>query len=167
MIRIPGWCKGASARLAARGSAPAPLQGEAVDGYLRVEREWRPGDRVELDLPMPPRRIRANPLVRADAGKVAIAHGPLVYCLEGADNGPLLSDVTLARDPKFSAAYEPELLCGVTAIRGDATRSAGDWNGALYREADFSAVPVRIKAIPYYAWANRGENEMKVWINQG
>ncbi len=167
MIRIPGWCKGASARLAARGSAPAPLQGEAVDGYLRVEREWRPGDRVELDLPMPPRRIRANPLVRADAGKVAIARGPLIYCLEGADNGPLLSDVTLARDPKFSAAYEPELLGGVTAIRGDATRSAGDWNGALYREADFSAVPVRIKAIPYYAWANRGENEMKVWLNQG
>jgi hypothetical protein len=167
LVRIPGWCRGASARLSARGSAPAPLPGEAVDGYLRVEREWSPGDRVELDLPMPARRIKANPLVRADAGKVAIARGPLVYCLEGADNGPLLSDITLARDPKFAAEYEPGLLEGVTAIRSDATRSAGGWDGALYREADFASVPVRIKAIPYYAWANRGENEMKVWINQG
>jgi len=167
LVRIPGWCRGASARLSARGSAAMPLSGETVDGYLRLEREWSPGDRVELDLPMPPRRIRANPLVRADAGKVAIARGPLVYCLEGVDNGPLLSDITLARDPQFTAEYEPALLGGVTAIRGDAARSAGDWKGALYREADFASVPVRIKAIPYYAWANRGENEMKVWINQG
>lgn len=170
LVRIPSWCKGAAARLAGdtsdKSPDAAPPSREAIDGYLRVEREWRSGDRLDLDFPMPPRRVRANPLVRADAGKVAIARGPLIYCLEGVDNGSLLSDITLARDPQFTAEYEPDLLGGVVAIRAEATRSSGDWDGALYKEADFETVPISIKAIPYYAWANRGENEMKVWIHQ-
>ena len=201
--RVPGWCLGARARVisgdgeyataaeaaaeagadgaaGARGAAPAP---DTIDGYLRIDREWMAGDRVEFDFPMPVRRVQANPLVREDAGKVALTRGPQVYCLEEADNGPLLSDIFIAREPAFETRFEPNLLGGVVSIEGKGFRSAGPcadasadlgadaiagaWKDELYREVDFSSKPVKIKAIPYYAWANRGENEMRVWINQG
>jgi len=192
-VRVPGWCGGGNSptvRLVSGGAESdamptggagpkgdeAPLAIE--DGYLHIDREWKRGDRVEFDLPMSVRRIRANPLVREDAGKVALTRGPQVYCLEEADNGPLLSDITLAREPDFETSYEPDLLGGVTCIEGRAFRGSGGgsgscgisgraWRDELYREADFDFRPIKVRAIPYYAWANRGRNEMRVWINQG
>lgn len=184
-VRVPGWCGGGRSpivRLASDGaeSVAAPMAIE--DGYLNIDREWKRGDRVELNLPMSVRRVSANPLVREDAGKVALTRGPQVYCLEEADNGPLLSDIRLAREPDFETRYEPGLLGGVTCIEGKAFRgggscsgggngdgsdSDGGWRDELYREADFDYRPIKVKAIPYYAWANRGRNEMRVWINQG
>ena len=59
-------------------------------GYLHITREWQEGDTLNLTLPMPVRRVYGNPLVRHVAGKVAIQRGPLVYCLEQADNGESL-----------------------------------------------------------------------------
>lgn len=166
-VRIPGWCADVSAHLVvAANSESQPLPVNVRDGYLRIEREWTAGDRVELDFPMPVRRIQANPLVRKDAGKVALARGPLVYCIEERDNGPLLSDIVLARDPHFETTYEPGLLGGVVTVTCDGSRSCGDWAGKLYREARFQSTPVRVKAIPYYAWDNRGQNEMRVWLRQ-
>ena len=160
-VRVPAWCKDFSAKI---GGTKAV--GALVDGYLRIEREWRSGDVLELRLPMPPRRIRANPLVREDAGKVALMRGPVVYCLEEIDNGSLLSDLRLPRDARFEAAFEPELLGGVVTLSGEALRSEGDWGEDLYRDYEPNARKVRIKAVPYYSWDNRGENEMIVWIGQ-
>ncbi|MDP3177640.1 MAG: hypothetical protein Q8M76_07030, partial [Spirochaetaceae bacterium] len=81
-------------------------------------------------------------------------------------NGPELWDIALAPDPRFETAFEPGLLGGVTAIYCDGTRSGGAWEGELYREEDLARRPVRLKAVPYFAWDNRGANAMTVWINQ-
>jgi len=164
-LRVPDWCRGFQAAIGGK-----PAEGALADGYLKIEREWRPGDVLELRLPMPVRRVRANPLVRDDAGKVALMRGPVVYCLEEADNGGLLSDIRLPRGAKLEASLEPGLLGGVVTLAGEALRSSGDWGGDLYRDEDEArpepARKVRIKAVPYYAWDNRGENEMRVWINE-
>ncbi|MFQ5505828.1 MAG: glycoside hydrolase family 127 protein, partial [Planctomycetota bacterium] len=82
-LRIPGWCEGAGCKV--NGVA---VDASAVrDGYLQIRRRWNSGDRVELDLPMEIRRVQAHPRVEADRGRIALMRGPLVYCLEAADNG--------------------------------------------------------------------------------
>jgi DUF1680 family protein len=108
--------------------------------------------------------MRAHPSVRADAGKVALTRGPLVYCLEELDNGGELWDIALAKEPRFETRFEPDLLGGVVAIYCDGTRSVGDWQGGLYGDLRYESRPVRLKAVPYYAWDNRGLNGMLVWL---
>ncbi len=158
--RVPGWCESFEASVAGESFR------ELRDGYLIIDRAWARGDVVELLLRMPVRRMRAHPSVRADAGKVALTRGPVVYCLEEKDNGPELWDIALARESAFEARFEPELLGGVVAIYCDGTRSTGDWEGRLYAEESQERRPVRLKAVPYFAWDNRGLNAMEVWINQ-
>ena len=102
-LRIPGWARGAS--LAVNG-AGLELGAVERDGYARIEREWRSGDRVDLDLPLVPRALWANPLVRQDAGRVALVRGPLVYCLEGVDCGAGLNAIALDADPAQAATAE-------------------------------------------------------------
>jgi Uncharacterized protein conserved in bacteria len=163
-LRKPGWCPDMA--IVVNGElAPA----EAADGYVAISRRWKEGDILTLRLPMPVRRVQALPEVRADAGKVALMRGPIVYCLEGRDNGSLLSDIALDPDPRLEARFEPDLLGGVVALYGRATRSApraARHDDDLYRDYEADLVPVRIKAVPYFAWDNRGENEMAVWIRQ-
>ena len=162
-LRIPGWCRGAE--LAVNGEAVAvdPL----VDrGYVRIDRQWHPGDRVELSMAMPVVQVEANPHVRQNVGCIALQRGPVVYCLEEVDNGPDLANVVLPRDAEPSCAFEDKLLGGVPVITGEALRrnpKGGD--GALYRPAR----PVQMerftfRAIPYCLWANREPGEMRVWI---
>jgi Uncharacterized protein conserved in bacteria len=158
--RIPGWCRSFEAEVAGERYSEAP------DGYLIVDREWRRGDKLLVDLQMPVERIEAHPAVRADSGKVAIARGPLVYCLEEVDNGPHLSDICLEADPRFEERYESDLLGGVVAIYADASRKSWKSEGELYRGYEPERERIRIKAVPYYAWDNRGVNAMTVWIGQ-
>ncbi|MBR6763971.1 MAG: hypothetical protein IKM13_09510 [Clostridia bacterium] len=111
------------------------------------------------------RVMEADPRIYADCGKVALKRGPMVYCLEEADNGQSLGDIRLSAKPGFKVKYEPDLLSGVTTITFRGSRRDDDFGGALYREYN----PVRkeereFKAIPYYAWNNRGEGELAVWI---
>ena len=161
LLRVPGWCS--SMQVAVNGANDAF---NITDGYMCISRTWQRGDKVEITIPVEVRRMQANPLVREDAGRVAIHRGPLVYCLEECDNGPVLSDIALERDPQFIAKSEKELLGGVSTIYGKAHRSTPDWGEELYREARFSAAPVTVKAVPYYSWNNRGKGEMLVWIRQ-
>ncbi|HET7838158.1 MAG TPA: beta-L-arabinofuranosidase domain-containing protein [Rectinemataceae bacterium] len=160
-LRIPGWCSGATARLGG-----APLEGRLEDGYLVIDREWRRGDLVELELPMPIQRIRANPLVRADAGRVALTRGPLVYCFEEADNGAGLWNLTIPKDARLEAAEEPGLLGGVVTLSLEGRRRVGDWGDELYRSEEALTRGVRLRAVPYFVWDNRGENEMSVWLRE-
>ena len=163
-LRIPGWCK----------DAKAAVNGERIDtsglvdkGYLKLTRLWKNGSIVELNLPMPVKRVQSNPELRENAGKVAITRGPLVYCLEETDNSERLADLVLAEDPEFTVKYDEGLLDGVVKIEGKAFRSdIGQWGGRLYRELDFAKTVFKITAVPYYAWNNRGEGEMCVWIRQ-
>jgi len=114
---------------------------------------------------MPVERIEANPAVAAGAGRVALQRGPLVYCLEAADNGSRLDDLILPRDAKLSARFDAELLGGVTAITGRASRiDRSGWKNALYRRARHETKAVRLAAVPYCVWNNRKAGEMLVWI---
>jgi hypothetical protein len=162
-LRIPGWCR--RARLAVNGRAVRP-DSVLHKGYAKIRREWKNGDRVVLTLAMPVERIEAHPSVRHDAGRVALQRGPLVYCLEEADNGGDLADLVLPRRAKLAARFEPKLLGGVVAISGRARRrDTADWKGQLYRPEGSSRIRrVPLLAIPYAFWANRGTGEMIVWI---
>jgi len=118
-----------------------------------------------LSLSMPIELVRANPEVREDIGCVAIQRGPLVYCLEQVDNNVPLHRIVLPKDVKLKVRFEQDLLNGVVVIRGDAfVVDDSDWDAQLYRVSEEQRKRFNISAIPYYAWANRGRGEMRVWI---
>ncbi|HOX08121.1 MAG TPA: glycoside hydrolase family 127 protein [Planctomycetota bacterium] len=161
-LRIPGWCRGAKAWLNGR---PLQLARLVRRGYAHIRREWRDGDVVRLDLPMPVERVSAHPAVRHDAGRVALQRGPVVYCLEEADNGRDLNAISLPRSARLTARFDPRLLGGVATITARAEReSAAGWENRLYRAAAPKRRAVRIRAVPYSVWANRRPGEMLVWI---
>jgi len=143
-LRIPGWCEGAKVSL--NGKPYDKLK--MLEGYAVLCRYWDPGDVIELDLPMPIRRIEAHPKVQADVGRVAVQRGPIVYCFEGVDNDNRVRNIVLPHDPKFTAEHRGDLLGGVTVIQGV------DRGGR------------KITAIPYYAWDHREPSPMAVWVRQ-
>jgi DUF1680 family protein len=103
-----------------------------------------------LRLPRPVRRILAHDSVSEDAGKVVFQRGPLVFCAEGVDNGGKVLDLVLPDEAAFRAEFDPALLNGVVVLRAKTSLADG-----TARE---------VALVPYYAWANRGAGEMKVWF---
>ena len=166
-LRIPGWALGRPVpgdlyRCAAAGVPPVVLKlndkpldaAPGADGYVHLQRQWHAGDVVELELPMPVQRVHADERVNDDHGRVALMRGPLVYCIEAADHtGVNLARLVLPKESELRARHRPELLGGITVIEGKALTEQGE------------VVP--ITAIPYYAWANRQQGAMEVWIRQG
>ena len=163
-LRIPGWAKSASIRINDR-----PAEASATPGsYCEIRRVWRPGDFVDLDLPMPVRLVEANPLVEEDLNQVAVQRGPVVYCLESPDlpKGSKVAEVRIPSDIQPRARYDGRLLGGVVVLEGRVVaRESGSWQGKLYRDLDETEPkPVAVKFIPYSVWENRGPSEMSVWI---
>jgi len=175
-LRIPAWCGEFSLKV--NGKETESIKPQC--GYIRIEREWRADDCVELTLSMPIELVRAHPNVREDLGCVAIQRGPLVYCLEQVDNNvpPYLvvppeevklanrvplNRIVLPQDAKLEARFEPDLLDGVVMICGDAVHDL-DSDDQLYRLAKEQRKCFKITAIPYFAWNNRKSGEMRVWI---
>ena len=115
---------------------------------------------------MPAERVYAHPLVRADNGKVAVRRGPVVYCLEEADNGPALNRLVLERGAELSCKEKPDLLGGVVTVQAEALREKDAESELLYRTEAPSYETVPVTFIPYYAWANRGMGEMSVWVRE-
>ncbi|GHV16256.1 hypothetical protein FACS189493_1790 [Spirochaetia bacterium] len=161
-LRVPGWCGNYRIRL---NGAAAPVVVE--DGYAILNREWHDGDRIEAVFEMPVSFVQANPKVRQNIGKVAVTRGPLVYCLEEADNGPGLFKVHAGKPDDITVEFTPGLLEGVTAISFTGKKEP-DWEGdTLYRPLGETALEDKaLFFIPYYAWANRAPGEMTVWINR-
>jgi DUF1680 family protein len=160
MLRIPGWCTGETVRVNGRR---VPTD-DRVRGYVRIARTWSPNDVIELDLPLPVRQIYASPLVQADVGRSAIMRGPLVYCVESADNG-LVPQLHLPQSAQLTADFTQDKLDGVVVIkaRGSAPDAPEE---SLYatNPAAFPSAAAAITAIPYYANANRGPVDMAVWL---
>src|SRR5947209_15172186 len=164
-LRIPGWCR--NAQLKVNGEA-FDIASHLEQGYVRVERTWQANDRVELELAMPVERIYAHPNVRQDAGCVALQRGPLVYCLETADNNVPLHRIVVPRTTELASQFEPDLLGGVTVIQSKAlVEDDTGWAGMLYRSQSASLQSDTITAIPYYAWDNRQSGEMRIWLREG
>jgi DUF1680 family protein len=168
-LRVPAWCE-EEASIAVNGQ---PYEGAIVPGsYAEVRRTWGAGDVVELNLPMPPRRVECHPYVMENAGRVALMRGPILYCLEQVDHPDVdLRDIVLPADAPLLAEFCPDLLGGVAVLRGRGVIVPPDegWAGRLYRSArPRSAVPadqpVGLRAVPYYAWANREPGAMRVWL---
>jgi DUF1680 family protein len=159
-LRVPGWCEGATAAVGGEKVAHPTID----RGYLVLDRTWKDGDEVTLDLPMPVRRIAANPNVKADVGQLAIQRGPLVYCLEACDQGEPLDSLCLPAGANLEAEKRPNLFGGVVVVKGiAATAAEQDWTNTLYQPTAASS-HVPITAIPYYAWDNRSPGAMKVWL---
>lgn len=163
-LRIPGWCKYAEVKV--NGKAVA-LKTNGKNGYFHLDRLWKQGDMIQIHFHMPVERIRSNPQVRENIGKVALQRGPIVYCLEEVDHGANLPGIYLPKDSRLQAEYDEELLGGVVVITGEAYRiHEGSWIDELYSDKELDMVPIKIKAVPYYAWCNREPGEMLVWINE-
>ena len=161
-LRIPGWCRNWS--LQVNGQA----QEAAVEkGYACLKRTFQNGDQIRLQLSMPVTLVEANPRVREDIGKVAVMRGPVVYCLEEADNGDQLQQLYLQEQPEFQVQYEKELLKGVVTLTAKGKRvSEKQWDArTLYQPYTGKSYEEQtLKFIPYYAWTNREPGEMLVWV---
>ncbi|HEV8111348.1 MAG TPA: glycoside hydrolase family 127 protein [Planctomycetota bacterium] len=154
-LRIPKWCESWGAVLPRDPPIPDPVE---KSGDYVIDRPWRLGDFLVLDLQMPPRRVHADRAVDADRGRVALARGPIVYAFEAADNGGHARNLVLPPKAELEPGFEPTFLSAATAIRarGEALQA-----GYPIRRA---TAPCDLIAIPYCLWANRGKNEMVVWI---
>lgn len=162
-LRIPGWCR------EWKGSG-IPLDNARVEkGYLYITRAWASGEVLELDFPMEVRLMQSDARVRETTGQLAVTRGPVVYCLEEKDNGSGLHLLSISCDAKTRT--EPFSIDGeqFPAILADGWREKQqpDAENNLYYEAvPTEYEPVQLKFIPYYIWANRGENEMTVWVRR-
>ena len=160
-LRIPGWSSGANVLV----NGETVDVGAAVNGYLTINRTWNKGDVVNLDLPMPAVRLYAHPGVIMDAGRVALKRGPLVYCVEEADNpGGRVQRFKLPRGAELKTETRADLFDGVVTLRADAlTIDEADWH-SLYRTQPPQEKQATLTALPYYLWANRGQGSMMVWV---
>ncbi len=166
-LRIPGWVRGAN--VAVNGKS---ISGSQPGQYLPIRRQWKPGDKVTLSLPLVAEMIAANPRVAEDTGKVAVQRGPVIFCVEELDqpDGAALADVsiTLNKAKAFHAEYKDDLFDGVVVLQHEgAISETPSAERALYIPADISAAKIRVAQltlIPYYAWANRKPAAMEVWV---
>jgi len=168
-LRVPGWLRQGAATLRVNGQAfAAPL---TPGTYADVERAWNPGDTVDFTMDFKPTLWESNPLVEETVDQVAIKYGPLVYCIESNDlpEGVRLTDVAVSFGGPKGFATEGESIGNthILTITLDALAlKRAAWSGQqLYREvSDQPPAKIRLKAIPYYAWDNRGDTDMSVWI---
>ncbi|MEI8112522.1 MAG: beta-L-arabinofuranosidase domain-containing protein [Bacteroidia bacterium] len=170
-VRIPGWAKNQTVpgdtyvftdndtstfSLSVNGM---PESCKLVNGYAIIDRIWKKGDIVKLNLPMPVRRVMSIEKVKEDKNLVALQRGPLVYCFEHTDNGKQNMNIVLPDQVKMNAEFNPTLLNGVVVLKGNALVLSVSSDGLKV-----STETKPVVAIPYYSWANRGEGPMKVWV---
>jgi hypothetical protein len=141
-LRIPAWAQGATLKINGTATPSDKLE----TGYLPIKRSWKSGDVVELNLPMQPRRVYSNPNVWADKDRVAIARGPMVYCLEDDDNPVSVHKIVIPKDAKLAATdFKANELGGVVKIVGKGINAE---NGQ----------PIDFAMVPYAVWDNRSHD---------
>ena len=165
-LRIPDWCGEGDTGFSIKGVRDSECTRK--DGYLYVTRCWQPKERLSLKFAMDVKIMEADPRVREDIGKVAVTRGPMVYCLEEADNGTDLHLLTLdcgkeAETEEFTVAGEQVIAVVMDGFRQQVQTSR---KGLYHPLKTAVKEPVKLRFIPYYVWANRGENEMTVWVRQ-
>ncbi|MDR2505197.1 MAG: glycoside hydrolase family 127 protein [Oscillospiraceae bacterium] len=157
-VRVPSWSK--ENTLTVDGTEANIVVNDGYAGF----RLSKGAHTVNLSIEIKPRRVYANPKVRADSNCAALMTGPLVYCLEGADNPSPLCALRLADDTALHAEVIREgVLDGMTAIKADGKRL--NPRDELYTEEPAESTAQTLTFIPYFAWGNRGRTEMRVWIN--
>lgn len=169
-IRIPGWVRNqvvpSDLYTYSDGKRPGysvKVNGEAVtsaleQGYFTIERKWKKGDRVELQLDMEVRTVKANGKVEADRGRMAVERGPIVYCAEWPDNSFNVLSLLMNQHPQFEVVERADLLYGLNQIKTPVQTLEYDEQGRLVVKDQ------ELTLIPYYAWAHRGPGNMAVWL---
>jgi DUF1680 family protein len=162
-FRIPGWCK--SYRITINGKTPKKLINHNK-GYVGAQAVWKKGDKIELVLDMPVTMLESHPLVEETKNQVAVKRGPIVYCLESADLPQQnVFNVLIPSNIQWKTSAMKIGNANMIALTGQASLLPNQsWNNHLYREVQNNTTPINIKLIPYYAWANRGQTDMTVWI---
>lgn len=171
MVRVPGWAsnkalpsdlylfKESSAQQVGFKINGKMVKPTIINGYAWFKKNWKKGDKIEMEFPMEIHKVIANEKVDADKGKMAYQRGPLVYCFEDKDNhDSWMFDTYIAADAKPEATFEKNVLGGIESFTIDGFKVV-DKSGNK-KEA------VTLKAIPYYAWNNRGAANMVVWVPQ-
>lgn len=171
-VRIPGWVKGDVVPSDLYSYADGKNLGYSIlvngqetdgtlteDGYFTIERKWVKGDCISVHFDMEPRVVKANSKVEADAGRIAVERGPVVYCAEWPDNDFSVRSMIVNQKPEFKV-FHSEDLHGIDKISTDAQALSFDGSGRL------AAKDVTLTLIPYYAWCHRGSGEMTVWMPQ-
>ena len=170
-LRIPGWSQGQTSTSNlynfpdfASTAVYLKVNGKdepvsAQNGYLVINREWNKGDIVEYELPMQTNKVIAREELKQDSNRIAIQRGPVVYCIEGADNNGKAWNLIVPPNTKFEIIDYKVLDEPVKALTAEVpVVSVGEDGVSLKTEKK------KIIAIPYYTWANRGRNEMQVWL---
>jgi len=165
MLRIPGWADSAAVTVNGKTAGVEARPG----AYCEISRAWTAGDTVEIEIPMVSRLLEANPFVEETLNQVAIQRGPVVYCLESADlpEGVRVLEVRIPADIELRPRIDSQLLGErVAVLEGQAERiPQGEWSRQLYRDfQDPEPEQIDIRLVPYYAWGNRAEGEMTVWM---
>jgi len=171
-LRIPGWARNEAMpgdlylyTSNSEEEVSVTVNGDLIDekpvgGYIAVEREWKKGDRIGINLPMPVRTVAADERIEEDRDKLAFQRGPVIFCAEWPDNntGNVLNLFVDPSEP-VSTEFVPDLLGGTQVIRtyGNQTKKAGDGSNEVLEKE-----PVTL--IPYALWNNRGPGQMMVWI---
>lgn len=170
-IRIPGWAQakmvpGDSFISESKGLAPVTFSVNGVNyaasienGYAVIDREWKKGDVVNFAFDLTAQLVKARPEIKQDEGRVAIQRGPMVYCVEGADNNGKAWNIILPEKTSFTASPEKVLDEPIVSLKASVP--------VVTVNADGTALATEMKtitAIPYYTWANRGKNEMQIWL---
>ncbi|MDB5020397.1 MAG: glycoside hydrolase family protein [Pedobacter sp.] len=164
-IRIPGWARNEAIpsdlyHFAGKTTAAYTIKvnGKAVkyslvDGYAVISKTWAKGDQIQVNLPMPVQKVNASQALVVNSRKLALQRGPIIYCAEWADNAGKVSDLLIPENAEFKPTYNSALLSGVTTLKGN-----------VLKNSDVGTTSFSLTAIPYMAWANRGEGEMQVWF---
>ena len=156
-IRIPHWSKTYTLNINEKAIEVTPIK-----GYIYIE--VSNGDTVKLRLDDKPRFIYASSRVPELSGRVSLCRGPLVYCFEGIDNNGDVLSVSLKRNGKVDVSDADELLGGAVKLTAQAVYI--QQSDKLYSDVAPVHKPCKAVAVPYYTWGNRGENQMRVWMNE-
>jgi DUF1680 family protein len=171
-LRIPGWLEGrpipgdlyryqqspdSSYRITVNGTPVTPILRQ---GYAVLDRRWTSGDVVRLEMDLSVQRVTCNDKVEANRGRVAIERGPIVYCIEGEDHSEQVMNLFMPDKTLWHIEHRKDLLGGVTLVSGQGQAAYRDSNDTVQSK------PATLNFIPYYAWCERGANEMQVWLPQ-
>lgn len=163
-LRIPGWADHASISVNGKPFSTAMLP----SSYAVVNRQWKKGDIIELNMPMEVKLMESNPLVEETRNQVAVKRGPVVYCAESVDMpaGKRIAEFSIPVDTKWTSVNTKIGNAELMMLQAKAKwMGKTEWNNQLYKPVNANTGQLTsIKLVPYFAWANRGHSEMSVWL---
>lgn len=161
-LRIPGWSNGTTILVNGK-----PIKESVSSGsYTKISKQWKKGDVITLNIPMPVELMEANPLVEETKNQVAVKRGPIVYCLESEDvsKDVDINTIALNLNSEFKTNSTTINNKKIVSINAKAFAEKYNWDKTLYRPLNTEKQSIDVNLIPYFSWGNRSKGEMTVWI---